>query len=573
LANKTSKQSNLSNSCPVLTDEIKTLSHQVLEFANRGIPRVDFLRDISKLLSDFSQCDILELWLSEGNIYIHCAVARQTQYLFQYEVLLSDRDKNLTVVPRFQGNSILDSLRIDIILGKHDSASPYFTPYGSFWTGEIDKYLVSLSGHGKLSQYHDSGKNGSRKSLALIPITYGNKNIGLLELAYEQPDFFTKQIIELYEEIARILAIALTNQRSQAALRERVKELTCLYSIAQIKRRDYSKKEILQSIAKLLPPAWQYPDITAGMISLDGYVYSTPGFKPTSQKQVSDIVIKDATRGVIEVVYLEKMPELDEGPFLREERKLIDTIAGQVGLIIERKEADEDRLKLQDQLRHADRLATIGQVAAGVAHELNEPLSSILGFAQLAKKNPELPDQVHEDINKIVSASLHAREVIKKLMIFARQMPSKSVQINLNQVVEDSLYFFEARCARAGIELVRSLKQSIPEINGDPSQLNQVLINLVVNSIQSMSDGGKLLIKTDANSEQVFLIVEDTGGGISPENMKKIFNPFFTTKNVNEGTGLGLAVVHGIVTSHNGLIKVESTVGLGTKFQIQFPVV
>jgi signal transduction histidine kinase len=140
-------------------------------------------------------------------------------------------------------------------------------------------------------------------------------------------------------------------------------------------------------------------------------------------------------------------------------------------------------------------------------------------------------------------------------------------------VVDDSLYFFEARCAKAAIELVRSLKPNIPEINGDPSQLNQVLINLVVNSIQAMPDGGKMLIKTDANSEQVFLIVEDTGCGISPENMKKIFNPFFTTKDVNEGTGLGLAVVHGIVTSHNGLIKVESTVGQGAKFQIQFPVI
>jgi len=196
-----------------------------------------------------------------------------------------------------------------------------------------------------------------------------------------------------------------------------------------------------------------------------------------------------------------------------------------------------------------------------------------LGFAQLAKKNPDLPVQVHEDIDKIVSASLHAREVIKKLMIFSRQMPSKSVHINLNQVVDDSLYFFEARCARAGIELVRLLKPNIPEINGDPSQLNQVLINLVVNSIQAMPDGGKLSIKSDANSEQVFLIVEDTGCGISPENMKKIFNPFFTTKDVNEGTGLGLAVVHGIVTSHNGLIKVESAVGHGAKFQIQFPAV
>jgi signal transduction histidine kinase len=304
---------------------------------------------------------------------------------------------------------------------------------------------------------------------------------------------------------------------------------------------------------------------------LDGHPYFTPGFRPEGQKQTADIVVKGERRGVVEVVYVEKKPEVDEGPFLKEERNLINAIAGQVALIVERRKAEEDRSKLQEQLRHADRLATIGQLAAGVAHELNEPLGNILGFAQLAKKDPELSKQVSKDIETIITASLHAREVIKKLMIFARQMPTQKALIDLNEVIEEGLYFLESRCAKAGIELRRVLTPDLPEITADRAQLHQVLVNLIVNSIQAMPEGGRLTIQTLAQGDHVSLVVEDTGIGMSQEVLKKMFVPFFTTKDINEGTGLGLSVVHGIVTSHGGSIDVESRVGRGTRFAVQLP--
>lgn len=361
--------------------------------------------------------------------------------------------------------------------------------------------------------------------------------------------------------------------QTEAALRERVKELSCLYGIAQIAGKPgVSLEEILQQIVELLPPAWQYPDIMEGRVILDGKVFATAGFREDGDKQSSQIVVSGNLRGTVEVVYLAAKPELDEGPFLKEERNLIDAIARQLALIIEQKEMEAEKARLQEQLLHADRLATIGQLAAGVAHELNEPLGNILGFAQLAKKVPRVPEQVEQDLMKIEKASLHAREITRKLLVFARQAPSSMTQVTLNQLIEDGLYFLKSRCAKAGIELVREIAPNLPEIQADPSQLNQVFVNLVVNSIQAMPEGGKLTITVAVRDDMVFISIGDTGYGMDKEALEKIFLPFFTTKDIGEGTGLGLSVVHGIVTSHGGTIEVESEVGKGTRFEIRLPI-
>jgi signal transduction histidine kinase len=138
--------------------------------------------------------------------------------------------------------------------------------------------------------------------------------------------------------------------------------------------------------------------------------------------------------------------------------------------------------------------------------------------------------------------------------------------------VEEGLYFFESRCAKEGIELVRLLSPNLPRITADAAQLQQVLVNLVVNSIQAMPQGGKLTLQTLSDDGYVSLVVEDTGMGMSEEVQKQIFVPFYTTKEVGEGTGLGLSVVHGIVSSHSGKIEVKSKEGEGTRFEIKLPI-
>jgi signal transduction histidine kinase len=226
---------------------------------------------------------------------------------------------------------------------------------------------------------------------------------------------------------------------------------------------------------------------------------------------------------------------------------------------------------LQAQLRHADRLATIGQLAAGVAHELNEPLGAVLGFAQLIQKASGLPKEAAADAQKIVRASLHAQEVIHKLLVFSRQKAPVKAQVSLNRVVQEGLYFLESRCARAGIQVSSILSPDLPDIHADASQLHQVLVNLVVNGIQAMPEGGTLTIETHVTPDFVSLSVADTGCGMTDEVREKLFTPFFTTKDIDQGTGLGLAVVHGIVTAHRGTILVESAPGQGARFEVRLP--
>jgi len=349
--------------------------------------------------------------------------------------------------------------------------------------------------------------------------------------------------------------------------------MTCLYGIAKLEEQeDASLARILKGIVEILPPAWLYPEIASARITLDGRIFETLRFQGGGKKQTAEIIVNGQQRGTVEVVYCEKKPELDEGPFLKEERNLIDTVAREIALIIERKQSERDKEKLQDQLRHADRLATIGQLSAGVAHELNEPIGSIMGFTQLIKRNPDMPDQAQKDIEKIMKASLHAREVIRKLMLFARQMPPQKTSVNLNQIIEEGLYFLESRCVKEGIKVVRQLAEDIPEVTADPSQMTQVLVNIIVNAIQAMPEGGQLTIQTEVSGKFVLLIIEDTGIGMEDKDVKQVFLPFFTTKDVGKGTGLGLAVVHGIVTSHGGSIQVDSKVGKGTRFTIQLPI-
>ena len=514
----------------------------------------------------FCDCDHIELRVLENKVLYCSGISIDDPGSFYIEKREYRNAADGSPIPCYKVDTNLERICEEVISGKFVDCPPYFSPSGSFRIGDtVEVFKIGGVTRNVVveSNYH---------SLAVVPFTIEGLNQGLIVLKAIGANHFSDDEIELIEEITRILGISFTYRRAQVALRERVKELRCVYGIAKVAARPgISMESILQNAVNHLPPGWLYPEFASARIILDDGIYITEGFDQGVQKQSADIFADGLKRGVVEMAYRKKMPELDEGPFLKEERELINAIANEIALIVERKEADEEKARLREQLRHADRLATIGQLAAGVAHELNEPLGSILGFAQLALKSDKISEQTAQDIEKIESASLHAREIVRKLMIFARQTPPQKENVNLSKVVEEGLYFLLARCQKAGIELIRKLDPDLPDIVADRSQMYQVLVNLVVNAIQATPDGGEVKITTTQDDNHVKLIVEDNGAGIEEEILKKIFMPFFTTKDVDEGTGLGLSVVHGIVTAHEGFVLVHSEVGQGSKFEVRLP--
>lgn len=557
---------------PNLSEGLSELSRKILHEANRRVPRIAFLREILKMLVDFTTCRIVELRLLEGRRCLRCRVRQSDDGKRHFHFSPCARITIDLARPENRPLLELERLTADLLKKRFDPNLPFFTANGSFFLASTTPVIESRFQDKEKIRQHQIHLAEYCKSFALFPLTVGPDNIGLIQFWSDQAQFFNAEVVPDFEQFMQTLSVALLNQRAQAALTERVKELTCLYGIARVAEKPQKTvPEILEEIVLLLPPAWQYPEITAARIILDGKSFSSPGFIASEDLQSAPIIVRENPRGQVEVVYLSRKPHLDEGPFLYEERSLIEAIAREISLIVERKQSEEERNRLQDQLRHADRLATIGQLAAGVAHELNEPLANILGFAQLVMKNDDLSEQVNLDVQRIIAAALHAREVIKKLMFFGRPAPPQKMKINLNQIVSDGIYFLESRCAKEGIELIREIAENLPEIVGDRSQLHQVLVNLIVNAIQAMPHGGKLTLKTNPGADFVALIVKDTGTGMTEAVKNQIFIPFFTTKDVGEGTGIGLSVVHGIVKAHGGKINVESEVGVGTKIEIQFP--
>jgi two-component system NtrC family sensor kinase len=222
----------------------------------------------------------------------------------------------------------------------------------------------------------------------------------------------------------------------------------------------------------------------------------------------------------------------------------------------------------------SERLALIGQLSANVAHELNNPLTGIVTYSHLILEETDADDPQRNSIEKIVGQATRCRDIIRGLLDFSRQRkPNKSLS-NINTVMEDCLSFVENQALFLNIKINTQFQEDLPMIVIDASQIERVIMNMIINAAEAMDGDGELILSTRSGpySQHVELEFKDTGQGISPENLEKIFDPFFTTKDVGHGTGLGLAISYGIVKAHKGSISVESEVGMGTTFIVRLPV-
>jgi len=243
--------------------------------------------------------------------------------------------------------------------------------------------------------------------------------------------------------------------------------------------------------------------------------------------------------------------------------------------ITERKQAEEREKELQRELYLSSRLASIGELAAGVAHQLNNPLTGVLGFSQrLLRKSSD--QETNQDLRKIYGEAERAAKIVQNLLTFARRRQPKKEYSDLNNIVQSALELRAYELKASNIEVITNLAPGLPKIILDFHQIQEVFLNLILNAEQAMTEansGGKLTIETEENKSYVRTTFTDDGPGIPAEHLDSIFDPFFTTKGEKGGTGLGLSVCHGIIIEHGGRIYAKCKPGKGTTFFVEFPII
>ena len=410
----------------------------------------------------------------------------------------------------------------------------------------------------------DHGQNGASSSRTIAVIGLGRTLGG---------DFLSSEDVELLASLASYIGIALQNARLYARLEQKIGEFERL-------------KEFNENIVESINVGIFAMDLDDRIESWNAqmeamYALSRGevlGQELSSVFPAEFVEAIEAFRNEPGVHHLYKFPFTTRAG---EQRTVNIAIApllsrdfvsvGRIALV----DDITDRVTLEAQLAQADKLSSIGLLAAGVAHEINTPLAVISSYAQMLSKQLRGDGRLGPVLDKITKQSFRAAEIANGLLNFSRTSTTEFRETDLNQVIRDTLSLLEHQLKTAQIVVDLDLAEDLPVIHGNPGKLQQVFLNLLLNAKDAMPAGGKLRLATLVNGH-VEAIVADSGAGIAPEHLKRIYDPFFTTKTTpkpgdRRGTGLGLSVTYGIIQEHAGKIHVESAVGTGTTFHLEFP--
>ena len=365
-----------------------------------------------------------------------------------------------------------------------------------------------------------------------------------------------------------------TSSRDRTAeLEARVRELECLYLTSELLRRDdLSAEERLRRIPTLLAAGLRHAG--AVRVRVDDRTFDEAWDDASTARIREPIVVEGRERGAIEIAHRASRASVAR------DRALARTVADRAADMLERERVHGDREALEEQLRQSQKMEAIGRLAGGIAHDFNNLLTSIKGLSALALKDLPAGHPIRPDIQEIEKAASRAAALTRQLLAFSRKQMLKLEAVDLNAVVA-SLESMLRRLIAEHIELRTTYAPALPPVSADASQLEQVVMNLVVNAQQATRSGGLITIETGLAvvtddpatlppGDYALLMVSDTGVGIEPDEIDKVFEPFFTTKS-GEGNGLGLATVFGIVKQGGGHVEVESRVGVGSTFRVYLP--
>ena len=409
-----------------------------------------------------------------------------------------------------------------------------------------------------------------------IPCHARQKTIAFLGLGKTmEGDFLSSEDVELLETLAGYIAIAIQNARLYASLEQKVSEYERL--------KDFNEN-IVESI-NVGVLAVDLQDRVESWNSQMEVMYAKPRWQ----------VVGRSLSEVFPASFVEEFYRVRQNPGIHNLYKFrLATPTGEsrvvnvaIAPLVTRKfnvvgrlvimDDITERIELEVQLTQADKLSSIGLLAAGVAHEVNTPLAVISSYTQMLAKQLQSDSQKAALLDKITKQTFRASEIVNNLLNFSRTTGTEFAEISLNKVIADTLALLDHQFKVAGVQVESELHENLPPIQGSAGRLQQVFLNLFLNAKDAMAGGGVLNVAT-LNGDFVSVRVTDTGSGIAQEHIHRIYDPFFTTKTSpaagqNRGTGLGLSVSYGIIQEHGGNIRVESRPGEGTTFTLDFPLV
>jgi PAS domain S-box-containing protein len=501
----------------------------------------------------------------------------------------TDLDKMLSaVVDRLSRTLLVDRMAIFLSTGESSQQFVVAKSFGMTQTGGLDLSFLGTPrpedevGHLFFDNTHQVPREtlNAQQAIAKLDLNYyipcraQKHTIAVLGLGKTvEGDFLTSEDVELLETLAGYLGIAIQNARLYASLQLKVAEYERLkdfnenivesinVGVLAVDLADRIESWNSQMEVMYALPRWQALTRPLGEVFPTAFVEEfyrvrqNPGIHnlykfrlgtPTGESRVVNVAIAPLVRKDFQVI----------GRLI-----IMDDIT--------------ERIELEAQLSQADKLSSIGLLAAGVAHEVNTPLAVISSYAQMLSKQLQGDTQKGALLEKITRQTFRASEIVNNLLNFSRTSGTEFTAVDVNKIISDTLALLEHQFKVSRIKVQDERNTQIPPIHGNAGRLQQVFLNLFLNAKDAMSNGGTLRVVT-ANGESVSVTVSDTGTGIAQEHIQRIYDPFFTTKTTPRegqprGTGLGLSVTYGIIQEHAGKIRVESRHGEGTTFYLDFP--
>ena len=564
----------------------RALVVQVLSVLNRTSNIASLVEDLVSLLKHWTKIEAIGVRVREGEDFPYYLTDGFPDSFVGAKRYLSARNEAGELIGDSACSPLLECMCGNILRGRFNPQLPFFTDRGSFWTNSATTLIESSTDSDREACANYRCAAIGYESVALIPFRSDDHIIGLLQLSDHRPDRFTLETIKFLEGLGSSIGIALQRRQSEEARRDSETRYRALF--------EASTDGILIADTETKALTYMNPAICR-MLGYTEAELKTLGVK--------DIHPEDALPDILAAFDIqargEDPPPATDVPCIRKDGTFVYTdVSGSVIVmdgrpyavgffryITERKHAEAQRLELESQIRMQQRLETIGQLAAGVAHDFNNLLTGITGFTRFAHDAAPAGSGLREDLREVLALADRAAGLTRQLLAFSRKQTLQPVVLNVNDLINDLAKMLK-RLLGEHLDLEWRLAEDLGAVKVDPGQLEQVLVNLAVNSRDAMPDGGKLTVETanvELDSEYarshagtlpgpyVMLAVSDNGCGIEASVLARMFEPFFPTKGVGKGTGLGLSTVYGIVKQHGGNIWAYSEPGIGTTFKVYLP--